>query len=56
MPWHVATLKGRNKCRGEEGARGRKRRVINKEKKRKDERMRSSRIRMTNPQNDGTGG
>ena len=23
MPWHVATLKGRNKCRGGEGARGR---------------------------------
>jgi hypothetical protein len=23
MPWHVATLKGRNKCRGEEGAMGR---------------------------------
>jgi hypothetical protein len=32
MPWHVATLKGRNKYRGGEGERGRKKRIIDKEK------------------------
>jgi hypothetical protein len=43
MPWHVATLKGRNKYRGGEEARRRKRRVINKEKKSwKDEILRVS--------------
>jgi hypothetical protein len=32
MPWHVATLKGRNKYRGGDGERGRKKRIIDKEK------------------------
>jgi len=50
MPWHVATLIGRKKGRGGERERGRMKKEF--KDKRKNYRMRSSRLQKTKPQDD----